>query len=241
MSWNLFSLVLAAATGWAVLAIGFLPIVVLRQQRFEPLKAAGAWAVVAATAPSTVYHWYLIFALICLIAWTKLDRPMGKIVLAIAASLGLSLGIVFPLEALLGFLASENPVALASLYLGGAATGLAYALYTVTRAADPGRTPAGFARALLMTVVVWIALLIAALDWADHSSRSLALPLHGSLPSVVAVKIWAPLLPASLLALLAILALAAARRNALRKACGWAGLAAILALLTSLLAQFVLR
>jgi hypothetical protein len=246
MSWNLFSLVLASATGWATLAIGFLPIAVLRQQRFEPLKAAGAWAVVAATAPPAVYHWYLIFALICLIAWTKLDRPAGKIVLAISASLGLSLGIVFPLEALPGFLASENPVALASLYLGGAATGLAYALCIVAHASDSARTPTGFARALLIATILWIALLIAGPHWIDHDFCSFALPPLESDLSTIArrliVPAWEPLLPpAAALVVLIVLALAAIGRNSLRKAGGFAAAASILAFLTSLLAQFVLR
>jgi hypothetical protein len=246
MSWNLFSLVLASTTGWAVLAIGFLPVAVLRQRRLEPLKAAGAWAVVAATAPSAVYHWYLIFALICLIAWTKLDRPAGKVVLAVAAALGLSLGIVFPLEALPGFLASENPIALASLYLGGAVTGLAYALYIVARTPDPGRTPKGFAQALLIAMVLWIALLGAGPHWLDHTFRSIALPVHdtviSSIASVMLVNVWAPLIPAAGLAFLAFSALSTAQRlNALRKTSRVAGFAAILALLTSLLAQFVLR
>jgi len=241
MSWNLFGLVLASATGWAVLAIGFLPVAVLRQRRLEPLKAAGAWAVIAATAPSAVYHWYLIFALICLIAWTKLDRPAGKVVLAVVASLGLSLGIVFPLEALPGFLASENPIALASLYLGGAVTGLAYALCVVARTPDPARTPAGFARALVIATVLWIALLVAGPRWIEPNPHSVSFTGLGSFLTVIDVSVWAPLLPAAVLVFLAFLAFTASRRNALGKTRGFAGAATILAFLTSLLAQFVFR
>jgi hypothetical protein len=240
VTWNLFSLVLAAATGWAVLAIGFLPVAVLRQEGREAVKAAGAWAIVAATAPATVYHWYLIFALICLVAWTKLERPVGKIVLAVAASLGLSLGIVFPLEAVPDAIAVENPWALASLYLGGAAAGLAYALAVIARAPDSTRRPAGFARALVLATILWIALLALTPHWLGHVARPLV--FSGSFHlTVVTVNVWMPLVPTVALLALAWFALRAVRRGALEKARLFAGAASALAFGTSLFAQFVLR
>jgi hypothetical protein len=237
MTWNLFSLTLAAATGWAVLAIGFLPVTVLRREGREAVKAAGAWAVVAATAPVAVYHWYLILALICLVAWTKLDRPVGKVVLAVAASLGLSLGVVFPLEALPGFLARENPLALASLYLGGATTGLAYALTVAARTPDPSRRTAAFAQAPVIAAVGWAVLLVVALRQLGRDPRSSA--FFDSPPPIFPA--WTPLMPAAALALLTFLALHAARRNSLEKTRRLAGAAAALAFGTSLLAQFALR
>jgi hypothetical protein len=239
MTWNLFSLTLAAATGWAVLAIGFLPVTVLRREGREAVKAAGAWAIVAATAPAAVYHWYLIFALICLVAWTKLERPVGKIVLAVAAALGLSLGVVFPLEAVPGAIVLENPLALASLYLGGAAAGIAYGLSVVARALDSTRRPAGFARALVAVIILWIALLGATTRWHGHMSRPLA--LSGGFDVSVAVGGWTPLVPAVALLALVWFALGATERNSLEKARRLAGVASALAFGTSLFAQFVLR
>ena len=239
MNGNLFSLVLAAATGWAVLAIGFLPVTVLRQRRSEALKAAAAWAVVAATAPAAVYHWYLIFALICLVAWTKLDRPAGKVVLAIAAALGLSLGIVFPLEAVPGFLVQEPPLALASLYLGGAAAGLAYALFVVTRTPDSTGRPPGFARAVAIASFAWAALVGAALFRKHYP---LPVPIPGTLPHLVLLpNAWVPLMPMIVMVMLGFSLLGAVRRPNLRAVRGLSVVTAVMALGTSLLMQFVVR
>ena len=97
---------------------------------------------------------------------------MGKVVLAVAAALGLSLGVVFPLEAVPGASCSKIRC-LASLYLGGAVAGLAYALCVVSRAPDSARRPAAFARALVVATILWIALLIVAMRRLDHLSRPL--------------------------------------------------------------------
>jgi len=217
MTWNLFSLALVSATSWALLAIGYLPVNMLRKQVREPILAVGAWALVAATAPVAVYHWYLIFAMICLVAWTRLDRPAGKMWLAVVGALGLSLGIVFPLEAAPDSLARENPFALASLYLGGAVTGLAYAVFVVARGgADVARRPAKFAQALVIAAVAWTALLLETTRNTTLYSRPLAWLSHGSSHTILLRSVW-PVLPAIVLVLLAFLAFAAARRQALKE------------------------
>jgi hypothetical protein len=239
MSLNLFSLVLASATSWAVLALGYLPVAVLRQQRHEPLKAVGAWALVAVTAPAVIFHWSLIFALICLIAWTKLDRPAGKVCLAVAASLGLSLGIIFPLEASPQLLLPENPFALASLYLGGAVTGLAYVVCVLAGRDGTGRWPLGFAKWLFILTLVWTVLLEEGLRRKSYS-RSLEFFAHPSAHAPL-IDFWAPFVPAIALAAITFLAFTASRRGAFTKMRWLAGVAAILALATSLLAQVALR
>jgi hypothetical protein len=159
---NLLSLVLASTTGWVLLVFGALPISILRGQPREPLLAAGAWAVVAATAPQQVFHWYLIFAMFSLIACTKLNRPAGKVWLAVTAALGLSLGIIFPLEAVAPLLQHETPFRLALLYASGAVTALAYAIgVTGLRVLPDGWRPRGLARGFLIASFLWLALLIA--------------------------------------------------------------------------------
>jgi hypothetical protein len=183
---HVVSLVLASTTGWMLLVFGALPVPVLRRHPREPLVAAGGWAIVSATAPPEVFHWYLIFAIFCLVAFTKLYRPAGKIWLAITAALGLSLGIVFPLEALPPLLAREYPYMLATLYLGGAATGLAYAV-AVTGVRGPVESwrPTRLAKGLLIVVIGWNALL-GARPWLAARLVSVP-PLTDSSPGTAAL------------------------------------------------------
>jgi hypothetical protein len=240
MNLNLFSLVVASATGWAVLALGYLPVAVLRQHRIESLKAVAAWAFVAATAPPAIFHWYLIFALIGLVAWTKLDRPAGKVWLAIAASLGLSLGIIFPLEASPPLLLRENPWALASLYLGGAVAGLAYVVcVSAGRMDETERRPIGSAKWLFLLTLAWTVLLEEVLPRGSHS-RELEFWGRSSAPSSW-IEYWTPLVLASALVVITFLAFTASRRGAFTKMRWLAGVTALLALATSWLAQIVLR
>ena len=77
--------------------------------------------------------------MICLVAWAKLERPAGKIWLGATGALGLSLGVVFPLETALDVPALKSPLPLAALYLGGATSGLAYFVWLLA-GLDPGRT-----------------------------------------------------------------------------------------------------
>jgi hypothetical protein len=241
MNWNLFSLVLASATGWGVLALGYLPVSVLRRHSKQPLVFVGAWALVSAAAPPVVFHWYLIFALIGLIAWTKLDRPGGKVCLAIAAALGLSLGIVFPLEAPLvsgnviligpGSALIENPLALASLYLGGAVTGIGYVLCVVAvRHSEMEWRLDPYGRWLLIFAMAWTALFaVRLLHWSSLT------------PTGNFAWFWAPSALGVVLIVLTFFALMALRRRTFRAAASFAGLATIVAFGTSLLVQLLLR
>jgi len=240
MSWNLFSLVLASATGWAVLMLGYLPVTELRLHGREPLKAVGAWAVVAATAPQLVFHWYLIFAVISFVAWTKLDRLAGKFWLAVAGSLGLSLGIIFPLEVSTVLLALESPLALASLYLGGATTALAYVACVRSRLGSAGIRSSGSAKWLAICSLAWTVLLSYGMLHEARFPRPLNLP-GGNPQTILTANVWTPLIPALFVVALAFAAWTAARRDALSKARWLAGAAAVAALITSLLAQFVIR
>ncbi len=162
MIWNVFSLVLACTVAWSLLFIGSLPVATVRRLGSEAVKGAGAWALVAATAPAAIFHWYLIFALICLIAWTKLERPAGKIWLGIPAALGLSLGIVFPLDTAPALLGLKTPAPLALLYLGGATTGLAYVIALLAR--EPGGSSLRKGgNGLAISAFAWLALLVCTL------------------------------------------------------------------------------
>lgn len=241
MTPHLFSLALASATAWAVLALGYLPVTVLRRHQGEPLIAVASWAVVSVTAPAPVFHWYLIFALICLVAWTRLDRPAGKICLAISGALGLSLGIVFPLEVMPESLARENPLVLASLYLGGAATGLACVLFAISRPApDAAPQLTGFSRVLVIVTIGWTALLGEMLRLNPGASpRALALPGKDPAHLHLVIAAGTPFGLAIVLLILAFLAFAAARRKNLRATTWFAGVAALLAFVTSLLMQLV--
>jgi len=240
MSWPVFSLVLASATGWVVLMLGYLPVAELRLHQREPLKAVGAWAVVAATASPAVFHWYLIFAILALVAWTRLDRLAGKFWLATAGSLGLSLGIVFPLGTSPALLALEGPLALASLYLGGATMGLAYVVCIRARLGRERVRPNGHAKWLVLVAVGWTVLLSYGMLHMASFPRPLKLPGHDSTTLLVA-NVWTPLLPAIFVVVLAFATWPTARRYASSPTRWLAGATVVLAFVTSLLAQFVIR
>jgi hypothetical protein len=235
MSWNVISLVLACATGWSLLFIGYLPVSSVRRLAAEPVKAAGAWAVVAVTAPPAVFHWYLIFAVISLVAWTKLDGPAGKIWIALAAALG----VVFPLETSPVLLALESPLALASLYLGGATMGLAYLVCVTARPDREQVSMAGHAKGLVLVAVSWTVLLSFALLHLVEFPRSLNLP--GNSSAILVAHTWTPLIPAIVVVVLAFATWTTARRNASALTPWLAGATVVMALVTSLLAQFVIR
>ena len=147
--------------------------------------------------------------------------------LAISASLGLSLGIVFPLEAGIatqnitvigpGSILVENPLALASLYLGGAVTGLGYVLSVVAlRRSEIDWRPDAYASWLLVFAGLWTALLVQAsrvLSRYPHPS-----PIRAGVSShdIVYLTAWAPLVPASVLILLIVSVYIAMRRQTWR-------------------------
>jgi hypothetical protein len=129
------SLVLAVSTAWATLFLGVLSPPALRLQSWEILKVCGAWMLVALTAPSSIFHWYFIFAFICLVAWIHIRRDRvlaAKIWLSVASGLGISLGVIFFIQAAPALCPADLPLRnylllLASIYLGGTVAGLAYA------------------------------------------------------------------------------------------------------------------
>ena len=235
---NLVSLVLASTTGWVLLVFGALPVSVLRTHPREPLLAAAAWAVVAATAPPQVFHWYLIFAVFSLVAFTKLHRPAGKIWLAVVAALGLTLGIVFPIESTPALLQREEPYNLGTLYLGGATTALAYAI-SVTSVRQPAGTwrPQALARGLLISSMLWTALLAA----RPYLSRHFAIvrPLETWLPLPTFNALIVTLFGIAFVGLLLSVTLLRAVRQPRPNPAGvLAAIAALLALVESFLAQF---
>ncbi len=237
---HLVSLILASTTGWVLLVLGALPVSVLRKHSREPLLAAGAWAVVAATAPPQVFHWYLIFAVLSLVAFTKLHRPMGKVWLAITAALGLSLGIVFPLEATPALLRHGNPYLLALLYLGGATTALAYAIgVTTARAPVDAWRPRPLARGFLLAAALWLPLLLARPYLAHH--WAIVPPLDPTLSESVFQALNAALLGlAAAVLVLAVFILRCVNRPPLTVPL-LAAPACFLAFAGSMLAQFLSR
>jgi hypothetical protein len=125
----------------------------------------------------------------------------------------------------------ENPLELASLYLGGAVTGIGYVLGIVTgRQSEIGWRPESHARWLLIFTVAWTALLaLRPLHWKPS-------PLPWDFAWV-----WAPSSLGVVLIVLASFAWMALRRQAFRAAATCAGLASLVALGNSLLVQIVLR
>jgi hypothetical protein len=231
VSWNVFSLVLACVTGWSLLFVGYLPVATVRRLGAEPVKAAGAWAIVAVTAPAAIFHWYLIFAIICFIAWTKLERPAGKIGLAIAAALGLSLGVIFPLDTSPALLNLKAPAPLALLYLGGATTGLAYVIGLL--ALEPnGRILRKSGRWLALSALAWTALLIATL------LRTGLLSVHRTF---LLTNGWVLLALAIGMLVLALLTWNAVRRGTAESSRWLATATAFAAFASTLLAEMILR
>jgi hypothetical protein len=235
---NLFSLVLACSTGFAMAALGFLPVAQLRQLGGEFLIAAGAWAVVALTARPAVFHWYLIIAIVCLIAWTKRERLGGKIGLAAAAAIGLSLGIIFPIQISPGLQVTETPFALASLYLGGLTSGLGYLLFVSARVQPPGSAlkPAVW---LLILTIGWGALLVTGCLSLWYPQVSLFLQ-YDPPPVGPTVQLYSPIVSALVVILLALSTLVTKRVRP--AATRWLGLAtALAAMLTNLITQVMVR
>ncbi len=233
---NLVSLVLASTTGWVLLVFGALPVSVLRTHPREPLLAAAAWAVVAATAPPQVFHWYLIFAVFSLVAFTKLHRPAGKMWLAIAAALGLGLGIIFPLKATPSLFQHENPFMLALLHAGGAVTALAYAIgVTGSRDLTKGWQPLGLARGLLIASAGWLALLVARYFLAPSATvrQPVGMPLSAQMFSALNGALFGSAMVEMLLAALIVRGVSRSTHPVLAlPACG-------LALAQSFVAQFI--
>jgi len=150
----------------------------------------------------------------------------------------LSLGIVFPLEISPPLLVRENPFVLASLYLGGAATGLAYAVFaTSVRSPVDAWRPRGFAKGLLIVSIAWIVLLAARPWWLQRIVPLEAVSSEAML-YVRAVTVFGLGL---VLLLLALFTMGAVRRNASRQARVMSGAAAVIALAEMLVAQFVFR
>lgn len=154
-------LVLAAALASATVFLGSLPIRTLLAPFFtrQVLWAGLAWMIMATASPASILHFHLLLGALCLIAWWKLggDHGLsGKLWFTAAAALGISLGVVLILAVTPGAYPSEAPawrdaLFLASLYLGGAVTGLAYVVYVLTRREAPreGVSASSFARLLV--------------------------------------------------------------------------------------------
>jgi hypothetical protein len=136
-------LVLAAALAWTTIFLGYLPTrqIVAPIFRRHILAAALAWIVVGLTSPPQIIHYDLLLAVLCLISWHQLrhdHRLAGKLWLIAASGLGISLGVVL----ILAVTPQATPLTLSifahtgrllAIYLGGAVTGLAYALHVFTR------------------------------------------------------------------------------------------------------------
>jgi hypothetical protein len=163
------SFVLAVSTAWAAIFLGFLPAQTLRLDSREVLKLGGGWMVVGLTSPPAIRHWYFIFALVCLGSWIKLrtDRALaGKIWLGIAGGLGISIGVIFFIQAApavcpLALPPRDYLLLLASIYLGGAVTGLAYAGHVLARSSQVRAR--GYARLLTVLAISWCAVVAAEL------------------------------------------------------------------------------
>jgi hypothetical protein len=155
---NLLGIVLTSSAGFATAGLGYLPVSQLRLLGREFLIMTGAWIVIAALSPPEIVHWYLIIAILCLIAWTKREWLGGKFWLAAAGAIGLSLGMVFPLE-VSATLGAGTRADLAALYLGGAGAGLGYIVHVGARRrpfVQPLTKPAAW---VLVLAISWGALI----------------------------------------------------------------------------------
>jgi len=205
---NLLGIVLTSSAGFATAGLGFLPVSQLRLLGREFLIATGAWIAVAVLSPPAIFHWYLIIAILCLIAWTKRDWLGGKFWLAAAAAIGLSLGMVFPLE-VSARLGEETRANFAALYLGGAVAGLAYVVHVCARMrpfVPPLTKPAAW---VLVIAIGWGALIEESgrRHWFPHPSPLIpyedepyALPTVSNLPTDCAALLVIVLAGATLLA-----------------------------------------
>jgi hypothetical protein len=231
------SLVLAVSTAWATIFLGALPASALRRYSREVLRAAGAWVVVALCSPPAILHWHLIFAFLCLLAWRHIrhDRALtGKVWMAIASGLGISLGVVFLIQAApeicpLGLPSEKYFLLLASIYLGGAVTGLAYAACLLSDDEEAGGLSSGYARLLAGLAFFWI--VVAAMELRLTPDRA---PLfHAVDPRIL-------LLPLILIAALSFLSLQAIRVGSRTRAWRISAVTAVLAFGTQLLARELL-
>jgi hypothetical protein len=183
------SLVLAVSTAWATIFLGALPASALRRNAEEALKAAGAWVVVALCSPRAILHWYLIFAFLCLLAWRHIrhDRALtGKVWMAIASGLGISLGVVFLIQVAPEVCPpSLSPgrclLLLASIYLGGAVAGLAYATCLLCDDEEARGFASGYARLLVGFTLIWLGVAAMELRLTTNPAR----PFHAVDPRVL--------------------------------------------------------
>ncbi len=145
-------LILATATAWSTIFLGFLPTKTIRTSLFagETLKATIAWILVAMSTPPAIMHYPLFFAIICAGSWWKFratNALSGKMWLSIASGLGISIGVML----IIALREETHPqhlsqiaqaIHLASVYLGGGIIGLAYSSYVLMQnsAADSGVT-----------------------------------------------------------------------------------------------------
>jgi hypothetical protein len=181
-----FDLVTATALAWAAVLLGALP---ARQMRDEPFRrcvllCGCGWIGVALLAPSSVLHYHILIGLACLVSWWRLsqgDGLRGKMWFYGAAGLGLSAGIVLILAVTPEAYPPGLPIwrellILASLYLGGAVTGLAGILFVFTRreATRAGISTAlveRFAGVIFPLVLVHAGVLLGDIAWAARPLR----------------------------------------------------------------------
>jgi hypothetical protein len=211
MEFTSVRLVLAISTAWATVFLGALPASALRLHSPAVLKACGAWALVGLTSPGPVRHWYFIFAIICMVSWLRLirDRALdGKIWLSIAAGLGISIGIVFFIQAAPALCQGTLPMQeylllLASIYLGGATSGLAYAGWVSTPVSTSRTHARDSARLLAVLAALWCTVVASELRLRPHFGAH-ALP----------ARTWAFLMSLALATVLSWLAFHAVRAGA---------------------------
>jgi hypothetical protein len=230
------SLVLAVTTAWATIFIGFLPARALELQSREVLTACGAWILAGLMAPLTIIHWYLIFAIICFVAWVKLVRGYalgGKTWLSVASGLGIGLGVVFLIQAAPGsFPAGVSPhfhlLWLVSIHLGGAVTGLAYAGYITIGKAESRPFAPGYASLLIVLATAWA--VVTGIEMESHRPAVITF-------SHVLIEPEILLVPMGITVLLSACALFALRRQAGGQARRFFATASVLAFGTQLFAH----